>query len=896
MAQSRLFALAAFSALVVAGSQLAMELRLGAQQLPAVLTAEQRKVEDDYLARLKNSQQPAACPMPNVTAEIRLDAYGRPRDPFGSATRPFYLSWSELKIVAPALNGSPGVLRARIAAAPPNPNEYKPFTTVAHIDKMTGTSFEREVLMRNGSPGLVRIDVEYLPHGAAAGLPVTTLHVIPATPFTVVLNESGPVDPRFANSFSSQHLPCQDGVSFRYAPTKPEFAVVPLTITHALPFATNGTLTKESLRRSINASVGLATRDEKIAWSEMETDADNKVADLVVERHGTAVALLSLTQNSFGGFQPPARLENGTTIFPVTLDRTGVASGRYLNRRRPPLLSFVQEAFIRFDNTLSDRQFIVTFSGIPEASRAELVASGLKVTDCRDAKCKASAAVMANSPALVPLSGLREALAKGDVGGVVTFQVSFFDDEITPSNSAGYFTFVDEQNFREAGSSTAWTSAISVTAQRDPDLTPFVRDPVKVPVIDFAHPARTEQRNRFHFVGGATIGIKQQLGARADGEVEFVAKKGDFGFDTGAVTASKYLATVYALKTVTLTAGRFDLAAPTNSISLSEAGEAINAGVRFGNAQAYLGRITRKEIPDGSFTVAESIKARAGLGVLDKNHGAWLLQFRDATFGTDRLRTSVYALRGDAKRGYTPAGTLATDTTVTLTPYYLEYWTTGADVFLTGRASHVTGGLYYNTRSSDDAPAPEQVGLDKNGVAGLVTANYSKIDEKLWQGKKRVSWTVSGTVAGGGDYVGETQAFAPDVLFLSMFAPALREPSYPVGTGLTNKWYFGGVLTVPQWNLLGRLNPTRPSARDINGASMSFKLHHYRQRAADAADRTLATEADVEFRVESPKGVRFQLVLAGMWPGEALRAPMPGVTLVEKFQYAVKFGMTVRLE
>lgn len=878
-------ALGVACALVSAAMQRALEVRLMAQQDQA------RFIEERAIQNLEAWQRPVALNCGVGTPDVdppplRLDEFGNLKDPFGSEARPFYLYWDHLRVVPASGNQSTGTLQARIGSD-------TPLALHATAPGPPRFDIKRSDIAKHEKGGLVKIDIEVqLDAAAKTGALVTSLFVVVENPWTIVINESGPVDPRFKNPPAAVYVHCDP--AFRYAPTKPELAGVnaPLPILkHARPFI--------ATPQNVTANYQLPVKPAVITtaqWSNLQTDAENQQSDLVIERQGTAIAVTSLTREKKPGFRQPRARNNGETIFEVALDRTGVSTWQYLNRRRPPLLAFFTDAFLQFSNELSDRQFVVTFSAIPEPNRAELVRQGLKVSDCRDAKCKASVQVSARGQVRVPLRGLRDALAKNDTGGAVSFTVSFFDDDITPSNNTGYFTFVDEQNFRESGSVAIWSSGVTVAMQRDPDLSTFVPPGTKTPAINFGAPLG--RINRAHVTGSATIGLKQQLGSRADAEIELVAKKGDFGLEPSGVSASKYFATIYALSGATLTGGRFDLAAPTNSIALTESGEAVNLAFRVqGMGRVNVGRIVRKELPDGSFTAAEAVKAAAAGNVLEKDHGAYVLQVRDMTFNTKLFRTSLFGVLGEAKRGHITDP--ANPATSALIPYEIGYWTTGADMVFSYKHVLLTGGFYRNKRWSDDAPEAASTGIAKSGNVGLLTLSYTNIDkEDAAQGKQTVDWVVSGSFGVGGNYVGETQSFAPDQLFLTTFAPALREAQFPIGTGLTNKVYIGAAVTTPQsWDLLKKIiGPLTPTARDISASSVTLKVHRYILRNTGATNRTLGTEGNFEFRIESPKGVRFQWLLAAFKPDEALTAPAPSHSLITKWQYSTKFGVTIRLE
>jgi hypothetical protein len=137
-------------------------------------------------------------------------------------------------------------------------------------------------------------------------------------------------------------------------------------------------------------------------------------------------------------------------------------------------------------------------------------------------------------------------------------------------------------------------------------------------------------------------------------------------------------------------------------------------------------------------------------------------------------------------------------------------------------------------------------------------------------------------VGRGGSYVGENEAFEPDALFLSKFAKILVDPDAPIGPGLTNKWYFGFIATTPH------VAPGRGVA--------TLELHNYQRTDPRAGSRNLGTEASIELRFEQPKGVRYQFLAAGFQPGGALNTSDQALRLMTKFQWLMKFGVTVRIE
>jgi hypothetical protein len=140
-------------------------------------------------------------------------------------------------------------------------------------------------------------------------------------------------------------------------------------------------------------------------------------------------------------------------------------------------------------------------------------------------------------------------------------------------------------------------------------------------------------------------------------------------------------------------------------------------------------------------------------------------------------------------------------------------------------------------------------------------------------------------------YVGETAAFAPDVLLLSSFAGATDTVQHHIiGPSLSNKRYIGLTYTENSHSPLAwiarRLGT--PDA-DLISAAMIFKLHDYRFREPVNGSRDAAREVDFELPIETPKGITITIGAAYLWPGSALQ------TLIRKRGWALSGGVSLRL-
>jgi hypothetical protein len=849
---------------------------------PAGAVAQERQPEAQ-LYQLDSRLEREGCKPPEtseVPPRIDLDGSGRYVDLIATKSKPAYWS-SNIPAIeihnepATSLSGRTGIpgedtLILQVAGLPPRPPFSRTVAPKGHV------TLQRTDLAALEQAGVVQIQV--LRNGSA----VSTLYFILRDPDVILFNEDGAFDPAYRSAVVPGFMPCD--FKLEYLPTDLSTAQA---LTIAAPLLPASTFVPIRLELRQTASVTWAN------LAMLKRDGRQDV-ELVVLKNGRAIGVLWLTQKAPGNFEQVPGLSRAESAAPPTpparaaavevlLDRLGVASPAFLNRRRPAYIpASAGNVDLVFKSIAPDRTFVITFSGIPEAERPELIGSGAQTTNCRDGKCQMAIRVSPGGSTRLKIVTLRNAYAKSEVGSTVTFDLAFYDDDNTPTNNRGYLTFVDEPYFVEPASTTTWTGALSVSLLNDPDLSGTIPKDRKNPVITSASP--WDRINRTHVMGSATLGLKQGLGNRADFEAELTARQGDFGADAGSVGSSKYLANVYADYGAKITGGRFEIAAPTDAIAFSESGDAVNIGGRLGSLPAFasVGYIFKKELPEGSFNVEEVQKiVKAGGTSLDRNNRDVVLQVRDIAVG--RTRTAVYGVIGDADRGR-----LRTDENdvSTLEEFDANYWTAGGHAMLTMGNSLLSVGLYHSERSGDAPTDLELVSDDLSGNVGLVSFSYTNIDwDKVVGNQRATDFSITGQIGRGGAYVGESQAFAPDQLFLSKFAGTLSDPDAPIGVGLANKWYYGVVATTPKldWLSLGK-------------GVATLKIHHYRLAEARGDHTNLGTEASLDVRIEQPKGVRYQATFAGFQPGAAIDPSDVAFALVRKFQYVFKFNVTVRME
>jgi hypothetical protein len=629
---------------------------------------------------------------------------------------------------------------------------------------------------------------------------------------------------------------------------------------------------------------------------------------------------------------PPLLTGRDRQYIDVLLDRTGIASSQFLNPRAPmyagpppeclliwtesDIQQYLRGRHLRFLSRTADRSFTVTFSGINEVDRAEYLRLGVRLGSCKTTGCTATLHVGEHSSASIPLSLLWISFIK-QASSLIAFDVGFFEEETAPTNARGYFTMALREVYREPANSQTWSANVGATVAHDPDLNDLVPADNRPAVIRIPFEkeagAPRDSENRSRVTGNVVLGLAQTLGARADGEFEVQLKEGDFGRDA-TVTATKYRLRVYAANGFWFSGGKFDVASPSFGIAMRERGEAITAHHPIANAMAAL--IIRKELP------RDRLLADIPKDPLDRDHWAIFGQAVPAV----RLRRKAaqwgqlnfFGVYGRQQRQRTEkAGT----DEATVRKFNREYTTVGSEFLATVRQMAFSGAFFSSRTTAESPDAVSLAGDRGRGHVGLLTLTYTDMGSGTANNRQNVDATLSGFFGfGSGDripseptkkddnegYIGETGNFAPDQIFLSRLAGLIntdvraRDGSNAivttrngqVGQGLANKLYVGAFYTDQRWSLLapvaGLLNIP---ASDIESRSTTVKFHIYRFREPVFGDKDGGRELDVDFKLESPKGVKYTLAVARFWPGDALKRS----GLIAPKQWLVSLGLSVKL-
>jgi len=659
--------------------------------------------------------------------------------------------------------------------------------------------------------------------------------------------------------------------------------------------------------------------------------------------HGTDTAQRVVSGFALS-FELPALLNRGTSQtlaqpaggctelhrFSVRLDATGVESVRFRNPRWPLYLGSDKEADaeafqacseLEFSNQIVTRQFVVSFSGIDAKARWDFMSVRNVTVRCPAGSCTATFRVGPGSPVRVPLSALRKAYVKTATASgtpvqpqaeVISFAISFYDDDREPTYSRGYFSLVQWRNLVERRSDSAWSSAAAFDFGSIPDLTEFDAKYAPIGMTIYDVPAATVRPNDWRAQGNVRVSLKQNLGNRAAGDFEIRLKSGEYGGADPSLTATKFRIEVYGLAQWTVSAGRAGVAAPSESIALAEAGDGI--GLRYSRFQ--VNHLFRKQIREALPDVLDSGSLRT-----DREHHTTVFQATGlpisklqasldlyGTFGT--RSQSRYAL-DPAQPPPQPAGSIPPPTRTDR-----HYGTVGGELSVALASSSRWTAAAYHSRARTklaDGTVPSLTD-EGRGTAFLTTISWTNFGDED-AAKRAVDWTFQARYGRGSAeqsdpehvnrqeaYLGESANFAPDVLFLASLSALFhaKEAIRPVlgsqeaiTPGLGNKHYLGGVLNIPKFEAIARLFRKTLPQDAFGDASANVRAHMYWLRHRIEESSYLGTELDASLTLEVPKGVKSTFTAAAFEPGGALRGVRPepriapGRPYVERFTWAL---------
>jgi hypothetical protein len=466
--------------------------------------------------------------------------------------------------------------------------------------------------------------------------------------------------------------------------------------------------------------------------------------------------------------------------------------------------------------------------------------------------------------------------AQADPDGPAKFTVAFFDETDSPANTTAYLALASNVAKPGAPKSVGTITAIAgINASDDPFIskvdTTKAENAGKCP---FACPDRPYQSDHLlHFGGSGRIDVKQTFGNLLDGKVTLQYKGGDFGNadDKGTVTLKQYQFNIYASTGLVLHYGKFDFAKPANEIAVSESGEGFRLDYQ-NFAAAYI--VKKKNATDA-----------------DNHHASdvFILQGNNLPVSTQFVRSvdviGVYGRDRTPDTDATTIGTVATPATFLAH----SYRTVGMNFVYAIPSANVSGTLagFDSTRKADkhdeiNCGDPNRA-CDGSGRVGLLTMTRAfSIDEtnkatRTITGSLGLGTADSGTTPGKDEsYIGEHAAFtAQDHLFFNALREKVQTDSSPrmrLAPSLAGKRYIGLQYVDNTFSLLELLaGLLLIPADEIKSKSTIVNFGDYRARQDFNRSRPLGREADIDFQVESPKGVTVSLGFGYFVPGSALR-------------------------
>jgi hypothetical protein len=608
----------------------------------------------------------------------------------------------------------------------------------------------------------------------------------------------------------------------------------------------------------------------------------------------------------------PRGLLKGTVIIPI--DVTGVADWHFLNPRSARTIDANSQppTTLSFVSRVAGRTVIITFPAIKKELVARFREAGFKVKCARPNSCVPTLQLQSASRTV---GGKLMIDAYSADEGLVQFRVAFFEGDIEPANPLGYFRVRPEDY--EPGFSSTWNVVAFTAYQRDAYFEGFPQDTAKAAVINQDHSFKDQ--HRWHLAGNIRLIGIQQLGSRANGEVELVVKDKDFGIlDQPTVTTQKARVNVFGLNDFILSVGRFDFAAPTRGLAISESGEGFMGRWRMISASFIVRPRDTTDVstapnpPAGTPAVMPAVPAaderwsslaqfQVPAGPL-RLEASGLIGRRKTFIGGEGLFNTVgvdLIVAGGMGQRQEPNGAKTQEDTKEKQQEQEKRRQIAAETLRadnTNRASRFTyrlsGGAYWSHRQSRASDVVAEDG--DSGKSGLIDGALSKIGAA---GTPLL--TVGGTIAAASadnpstshdeGYVGESSAFGPDKIFLGTLAAKLAplQLAAPdeggqhrlVRRGISGKSYYSAGFTWHTFSpLYGILKIAQVPRNDVELQSTTIRWHGYKLRNAvtfpDATSSSrswLGQELLTEFLLESPKAVRYSLTGGVFFPGELLK-------------------------
>jgi hypothetical protein len=382
--------------------------------------------------------------------------------------------------------------------------------------------------------------------------------------------------------------------------------------------------------------------------------------------------------------------------------------------------------------------------------------------------------------------------------------------------------------------------------------------------------------------------LSKNLGNRADVSATVNYRTSDFGIDDGnQVKLSDYGVNIYGAQGLTLRFGRTTWANPANGIAIFEKGD----GFRFGYKYFSIAQLIRREsdktaanpVNNDNRSIIFQAKSlplqRGGSKGVKFLRGLKLLDIT-ALRGEDKGDHVYKTYGGEVFYAYTNLGcgttpeefencSLNPEADRAINPNVKRNWGT-----ISGSVA-----VFQSTRhTTSPPPDPLPASLpprSAKGWVGLITATWTPTTQKSTQGggyEAVNSYTLQygkgssddpTTTGTAENYIGEGGTFAGDTILMSTFASKIDATGHTIiGPSFSNKTFIGLQFVSNKWSLLEYIVNGLGAKDDINSRSTTIRLRRIRfgRPAFTSSDSRDATqEISVDFAIEAPKGVRFNL-------------------------------------
>lgn len=613
-------------------------------------------------------------------------------------------------------------------------------------------------------------------------------------------------------------------------------------------------------------------------------------------------------------------------------------SSRNSDAKRDRRLALLKVAIDALKNQSDDAALLLPLRRAFPSIRLEGCSAGAVAT------CTASLYIYPNGSGTFPHSVLR---FQADPTAPVLFNVKFFEEDETPAKPTAFLVAGEQKGETAPPQSVVKLLAVaSVGASKEPFLLDRTATSRNCPLLCKDLPY--DGADKSHMTGSGRVELTQTYSNLIDGKVSLSFKDGDLGGGDGTVDVklSQYRFNIYSERGIILGYGKFQFAAPSSGIAINETGEGIRLSYRNIGVARIIKRESGKNVADRenrdnstwileatNMSLTDFLKKR---GMLPEDQETGREKFLGRLFRT----ASLIALLGDDRKGEEKRKDTVTNIEETVFTAH-KYETYG------GQIGFTQPGLFYGTlsgywseRKADEKDAPCGDALhvcDGRGNVGLLTVTkpFPLGEDGKPTGNLTLTWG-----RGSGDdpstttkdegYIGETAGFAPDQIFLATFAGAISNRDFfdaaqykddtdpmrdlglkqqfrlldigvaGLGRGLSNKEYYGAKLVSNTFSFLAWVACIKEDSKsawgcfipksDIRSKATFLTLHHYRlRRPLVGNERDAGIEADLEFNVETPRGVKVNLKGAYYWPGKAVEP------FISKRAWSISSGITLSL-